>query len=223
MAFSDPPVRAVIFDYGGVLTTPGRVAIAAWTRAERIRPDTFSAVLKEWLSRTAPPGTPIHRLETGEMSVDAFNRVLAERLRTEDGGPVAPEGLLSRLFAHMDSDPAMLRLVSDLRDSGVRTALLSNSWGNHYPWHRLHGLFEHAVISGRTGLRKPDPRIYRLTLDRLGLPARHTVFVDDGAPNIETADDLGMRTVLHQTAEDTRTRLADLVPDLTPDPAKERR
>ncbi len=212
MAFGATPLHAVIFDYGGVLTTPGREAIAAWTHAERIRPETFSATLKEWLSRSAPAGTPIHRLETGELTAEEFNQVLAARLRTEDDGPVDPEGLLGRLFSYMQIDAEMLELVQGLRERGLRTALLSNSWGNNYPWERIRGLFEFAVISSEVGLRKPDSRIYRRTLDKLGLAPEQTVFVDDGAPNIEVAEQLGMHTILHRTAEQTRSRLTDLIP-----------
>ncbi|MEV0052389.1 HAD family phosphatase [Saccharopolyspora shandongensis] len=209
-----PEIRAAIFDYGGVLTTPGRTAIRAWTEHERIRPETFSAAIKEWLSRNAPAGTPIHQLETGEISADEFDRTLAKRLRTVDDGPVAPDGLMGRMFARMRSEPAMLDLVRRLRDCGVRTALLSNSWGNNYPWELLDGLFECTVISGEVGLRKPDPRIYELTLDRLGLTAGEAVFVDDGAPNVAAAERLGLHAVLHTDVAATLARLTELVPAL---------
>ncbi|GAA4864664.1 hypothetical protein GCM10025787_57990 [Saccharopolyspora rosea] len=211
MGSSDAGVRAVIFDYGGVLTTPGGAAIRAWTSAEGIDPATFSAALKDWLSREAPPGTPVHRLETGEISPEEFNRALAARLRSVDGGPVEPDGLVQRIFARMRSEPATLELVRLLRDNGVRTALLSNSWGNSYPWHLLDGLFETAVVSGEVGLRKPDPGIYQLTLRRLDLPADQAAFVDDGAPNIAAAEQLGLRAVLHTDPATTRARVAELV------------
>ncbi|MCX2729745.1 HAD family phosphatase [Saccharopolyspora sp. NFXS83] len=221
MVSSDPSIKAVIFDYGGVLTTQGRVAINAWTRAERIKPETFSAALKEWLSRSAPSGTPIHRLETGEISGAEFDRLLAARLHTVDDEPVAPDGLMARMFSYMRPDDAMHRLVADLREAGQRTALLSNSWGNNYPWDTLNGLFELAVISSEVGLRKPDPRIYELTLDRLGLRPQEAVFVDDGAPNIEAAEELGLRGVLHTDAAKTRAELGGLLPRLGPDIAEE--
>ncbi|MBE9375535.1 HAD family phosphatase [Saccharopolyspora sp. HNM0983] len=204
-------VQAVVFDYGGVLTNSGGSAIRAWTARERIDPDTFSAALKEWLSRDAPAGTPVHRLETGELSAEEFNRLLADRLRTVDGQPVAPDGLIQRMFAEMRLEPAMLDLVRRIRDSGVRTAMLSNSWGNAYPWDELSGLFEFAVVSAELGLRKPDERIYRHTLDRLGLAAPDVVLVDDGAPNTEAAQRLGLRTVLHTDPADTRDQLGDLL------------
>ncbi|RKT82115.1 putative hydrolase of the HAD superfamily [Saccharopolyspora antimicrobica] len=204
------PARAVIFDYGGVLTTSGRAALHGWIEQEGIRPETFSAAIKEWLSRDAPHGTPIHRLETGELGAEDFNRTLAQRLRSVDGSPVAPEGLLQRMFARMRSEPAMLDLVRDLRAGGVRTALLSNSWGNDYPWDLLDGLFDVAVISAEVRLRKPDPRIYRMALDQLELSAEQVVFVDDGAPNVDAARRLGMRTVLHTDPAETRAQVSAL-------------
>lgn len=203
-------VEAVVFDFGGVLTTSGREMIRAWTSAERIDPSTFSAAIKEWLSRRAPQGTPVHLLETGEMSMEEFNERLAARLRTVDGHQVAAEGLLGRLFAHNHVEQPMLDLVRTLRENGARTALLSNSWGAAYPWHVLEGLFECTVISGEVGLRKPDPRIYRLTLDKLGVEPQRAVFVDDARPNIEAAEALGMHAILHTDAPSTTAALAAL-------------
>ena len=216
MATSDAAIRAVLFDFGGVLTRPGRVAIEEFTRAEGIRPDTFSAALKAWLSRSAPDGTPLHRLERGELGVEDFERALASRLRTEDDGPVHPDGLLDRLFARWGTEPRMWELAREVRDAGIRTALLSNSWGNRYPREQLAELFELSVISSEVGLRKPEPAIYRLVLDRLDLPPEQTLLIDDGRPNIEAADQLGMRTVLHNGenggAERTRQQVAALLP-----------
>ncbi len=209
-----PTVRAVVFDYGGVLTTPTRDSINAWLTEERIRPELFSAALKEWLSRDAPAGTPVHLLETGELDADGFNEAMAARLRTLDDQPVAPDDLLGRLFARMRPEPAMLEVVRGLRERGIRTALLSNSWGNidAYPWEQLTGLFDSTVLSGQVGLRKPDPRIYWMSLDELDLPAEQTAFVDDGRPNVDAAHALGMHAVLHTGPAATRTRLAELLP-----------
>lgn len=207
-------IDAVIFNYGGVLTTPGRTAIQAWVREERIVPESFSAVLKEWLSRRAPRGTPIHRLETGELTAEEFNVLLADKLSTEDGRPVEPAGLLQRLFSHMRRNPGMHELVRQLRSCGIRTALLSNSWGNNYPWDELDDLFEFAVISAEVGMRKPDPDIYQLALQRLGIPPQRTVFVDDGRPNTEAAQHLGMHAILHTDNDTTRQQLGRLIPRL---------
>lgn len=211
----DPAVHAVVFDYGGVLTTPGRRAVESWTRAEGIEQESFSALLREWVGGEAAEGTPLHRLETGLLPIEEFNHLLAARLRNHhEQDPVEPEGLLQRLFSFMHPDEEALRLVAELRRTGLRTALLSNSWGNTYPWDQLDGLFEHAVVSGSVGLRKPDPRIYRLLLDRMDLLPENTVFVDDVRANVTAARGLGMHTVLHRDATHTGQALRELVGDL---------
>lgn len=208
-------VKAVIFDYGGVLTTPMRDSIAAWLEADGIRPESFTNALKEWLGRNAEPGTPIHRLETGELSVAEFDALLAARLTTYSGTPVDPAGVLRRLFAGMGTDEDMYLLLDDLKAAGLKVALLSNSWGNTYPRGRLAELMDEIVISGEVGLRKPDPAIYRLVLERLGVTGQEAVFVDDAEPNLAGARAVGLATVLHQDAADTRAELARLIPALT--------
>lgn len=221
MSRREPAIETVIFDYGGVLTVSGRTAIKSWTHAERIRPETFSAALKDWLGRDAEPGTPIHRLETGNLDIDGFNVLLAARLRTVDDEPVEPAGLLNRFFRFMAADDRMHDLVRGLRARGLRTALLSNSWGNTYPWDTIERLFDRTVISGDVGLRKPDERIYRLMLRRLGLTAPRTLFIDDATPNIETADRLGMHTILHRDADRTSRAISELLPEPSPDDRQE--
>src|SRR5665811_377552 len=129
-------VGVAVFDYGGVLTTPVRDSIAAWLDRDAIDPASFSRTLKAWLFRSAPDGTPIHRLETGELSTAEFDALLAAELVGKDGGTVAPVDLLKSLFAEMRPDPVVFDLVQDLKDAGVRVALLSNSWGNTYPRER---------------------------------------------------------------------------------------
>ncbi|MFE5586546.1 HAD family hydrolase [Kitasatospora sp. NPDC056531] len=211
-------VDAVVFDYGGVLTGPVRESIAAWLKADGIEPASFSRTLKAWLSRDAEQGTPVHRLETGELTVEQFDALLAAELTTVDGRAVDPVGVLVRLFAGMRPDPAMFELVGELRGLGIRVALLSNSWGNTYPRELIDGLLEPVVISGEVGLRKPLAPIYRLTLDLLGLPAGRVLFVDDAEPNVLGARAVGMPALLHTDAATTRAALAELVPGLRPRP-----
>ena len=207
-------VDAVVFDYGGVLTLPVRESIDAWLEADGIDPASFSRTLKAWLSRGAQDGTPIHRLETGELSVPEFDALLAAELATVDGRQVAPVGVLKRLFAGMQPDPAMFALVEDLRAADVRVGLLSNSWGNTYPRERIDALFDPVVISGEVGMRKPLSPIYELALERLGIPAGRVLFIDDAEPNILGARCVGLQALLHTDAVTTRAALAALIPDL---------
>lgn len=206
-------VDAVVFDFGGVLTVPVRNSTEQWLAGEGIVMDSYRAVMREWLVGDAALGSPVHRLETGELTEPEFERALAARLVTSNGAPVAADGLLARMFAGMVTDPAMLALIGDLREVGVRVGLLSNSWGNEYPAEVL-ALFDPVVISGEVGLRKPDPRIFQLVLGRLGLPAGRVAFVDDVPPNVAAAADLGIHAILHVDAMTTRAALLPLVPDL---------
>lgn len=211
-----PPVAAVVFDYGGVLTTPVRDSMAGWLGREGIDPASFSRTLAAWLSRGAPEGTPVHRLETGELGVEEFGRLLAAELTRYDGRPVDPVGVLDRLFADLAPDEQMYALVEQLRDLGVGVALLSNSWGGTYPRPRVDELFEPLVISSEVRLRKPHAAIFRLTVERLGLPPEQVLMLDDAEPNVAGARSAGLQALLHTDAADTRTRLAALVPGLAP-------
>jgi len=209
-------VGVAVFDYGGVLTTPVRDSIAAWLDRDSIDPASFSTTIKAWLSRSAPDDTPIRRLEIGELSTAEFDALLAEELIGKNGGAVAPEDLLKGLFAQMRPNPVMFDLVQDLKDAGIRVALLSNSWGNTYPRERIDALFDLVVISGEVGMRKPNPDIFTHTLDLLDARPDRVVFIDDAEPNTDGAARLGMHTILHTDPDTTRSKLARLVTALVP-------
>jgi HAD superfamily hydrolase (TIGR01509 family) len=104
----------------------------------------------------------------------------------------------------------MNALVMRARESGLRTALLSNSWGNSYPRDGWEDMFDAVVISGEVGLRKPDRAIFDFTLARLEVTATETVFVDDLEPNVEAARSLGMTAILHTAYDETAARLEEL-------------
>jgi putative hydrolase of the HAD superfamily len=211
-------VDAVLFDYGGVLTGPVRDSVRAWLAADGIETASYKRALEAWMAADAEDGTPVHRLETGELAAAEFEAALAAELRTVDGGRVDPAGVLSRLFAGMVPDAAMFALAEDLRDLGVRVGLLSNSWGNTYPRERIDELFSPVVISEEVGLRKPLAAIYELARDRLHVPAERVLFIDDTEPNVLGARRVGMQALLHVDARSTRAELARLVPDLDLDP-----
>jgi HAD superfamily hydrolase (TIGR01509 family) len=154
------------------------------------------------------PSSPVHALERGEISIQEFEHRLAAALK-ERGSVVEPEGLLGRVLgglAELRDD--MLGLVRRARHSGLRTALLSNSWGDdNYPEEEWEGAFDVVVISGRVGMRKPDAEIFLHTAHLLGVPPEQCVMVDDLAGNIRGAVDAGMVGVLHKTYEETAEEL----------------
>jgi putative hydrolase of the HAD superfamily len=204
-------IDAVVFDYGGVLTTPVHESIRAWLERDGIDPNSFSRTLKAWLSRSALEGTPIHRLETGELSILEFDTLLGAELVDVTGEPLPPMDLLKGMFADMRPDPVMFDLVRDLKNAGIRVALLSNSWGNTHPREQIDALFDPVVVSGEVGMRKPNPEIFTHVLDLLNVAPNRVVFVDDAEPNTDGARLLGIQTILHTEPETTRRELARLI------------
>jgi putative hydrolase of the HAD superfamily len=180
----------LIVDYGGVLTTDVFASFRAFCEAEGLPPDTV---------RDRFRGDPEARdllaaLETGALAVAEFEPRFAALLE------VRSERLIERLFGGMQPDAAMLDGVREVRRRGVRTGLLSNSWGDatSYDARLLRELFDAWVISSEVGLRKPDPGIYALAAERLGLEPAACVFVDDLPGNLKPARAIGMATVLHR-------------------------
>lgn len=205
-------LRALIVDYGGVLTSPLAECLASWADEDGVETAHFAQVLRDWLAEPVPAGQvhPVHALESGLIDPASFEQALAARLRTTDGRTPAAAGLLRRMFAGFRCAPAMTEVVAGARAAGLRTALLSNSWANDYPRARFAQLFDTVVISGEVGLRKPEAAIYRLTAERLGVPPRACVFVDDLQVNVRGAVAVGMIGVHHVDAEATRAELEAL-------------
>jgi len=202
---------ALIVDWGGVLTGSLSQVMETWTTAEGISTEHFATVMRQWFGREGELESlinPVHTLERGELEVADFEQHLAEALTAVAGRPVAAPGLLQRLFGHFEHAPAMNALVVRAKQLGIRTALLSNSWGNSYPDHLFDGMFDAIVISGEVGLRKPEPEIYHHTLGLLDMQAHECVFVDDLQVNVEAAVRLGLIGVHHQDYSSTAGELS---------------
>lgn len=209
-----PAIKALIFDYGGVLTSPLLETTDSWLDTDGIDPESFRTAMRDWLGLaygSDAADSPVHALERGEVDVPEFERQLAERLTTVDGRPVEAEGLLTRMFSGFGWEPTMAEALRHARAAGFSTALLSNSWGLDYPREKWDELFDAVVISGEVGMRKPEPRIYHLAAERLGLAPENCVFVDDLAPNIRGAAEVGMVGVHHVTPQQTLEELEALL------------
>jgi len=211
-----PEIRAVIMDWGGVLTQPIRDTVLEWITADKIDWDTYVAVVMPWLSdayshQIPASENPVHALERGECTVADFERMLAERLVTTNGQKVIPHGLLTRMLSASRPVPAMYEALRDLRHRGIRTALLSNSWGDiGYPRQDFPALFDAVVISGEVGMRKPEPRIFLHTAELLDLNPADCVFIDDLESNVTAAVGCGMTGMHHTDPADTVARLTQL-------------
>jgi epoxide hydrolase-like predicted phosphatase len=182
--------RGLIVDYGGVLTTSPFASFEAFCAVEGLEPET----VRTWF-RDDPQGRDLlARLETGRMTAAEFEPAFAALLEVES------ERLLHRMFGGMAPDGAMIDGLRKIRGDGVRMGLLSNSVGEAAVYDRelLAELFDAAVISSEVGLRKPEPAIYELAAQRLGLEPVVCVYVDDIGGNLKPARALGMATVLHR-------------------------
>jgi epoxide hydrolase-like predicted phosphatase len=207
--------RGVITDWGGVLTTPILTTVQAWIEADGIDWGSYRAVMSAWLSDAYGPNgspNPFHALERGECSGAEFEKLLAARLSLVDGGAVAAEGLLQRMFAASTRVPAMYNVIRALRGAGLRTALLSNSWGcDEYPRADFPALFDTVVISGECGMRKPEEEIFLHTARGLGLEPHECVFIDDIEANVAAAVACGMTGMHHTEAAATAAALQGLL------------
>ena len=196
------PRRGLLVDFGGVLTTDVMASLADFCAAEGIETATVAALFRD----DPDARDAVADVELGRITPDEFERRLAGWLGLD------ADRLIERMLASAVADDAMLDAVIAARGAGVRTGLLSNSWGGTlYDRSRWPELFDAVVVSAEVGLRKPDPAIYLLAAERLGLAADACVFVDDLAPNLPPARDLGLATIHHRDAVATIEQLEELL------------
>jgi epoxide hydrolase-like predicted phosphatase len=193
----------LLLDWGGVMTTNLFGSFADFCQAEGIDREALAQAF-----RSSPDAQELlFAFEEGRIDEVSFEPRLAALL----GIPDRHEGMLGRLFAGSAIDEVMVAAVRSARGAGIRTGLISNSWGtNFYPRPLLGELFDGVVISGEVGMRKPAARIYELGADAIGLPPNACVFVDDLPFNLPPAQELGMRTIRHRDAVDTIEQLQEL-------------
>jgi putative hydrolase of the HAD superfamily len=187
--------RGLLVDWGGVMTTNLLASFSEFCRAEGLDPSALAGAF-----RSSPEARELlFAFEEGRIEDAEFELGLAQLL-----GVAAAEGLIDRLFAGSTLEQSMVTAVRAARRAGVRTGLISNSWGtNRYPYDLLDELFEGVVLSGDVGVRKPAPRIYELGAEAIDLAPSECVFVDDLPFNLPPAENMGMATVHHTGAQTT--------------------
>ncbi|MGW4770810.1 HAD family hydrolase [Nocardia sp. NPDC004278] len=193
---------AVLFDFGGVLTTAVLTAFAE-----------FGAELGDsrlplrLLTRDPESSALLVDHEEGRIGQCAFEEGFARRLRAH-GADIEAVGLVDRIQSRLHPDPAMIRLVADVRAAGYRVGLLSNSLGDDcYSGFDLPTMFDAVTISAEIGVRKPSRRAYLIGCERLGAAPEQTIMVDDLEQNITAAELLGLGGIVHRDAESTAARL----------------
>ncbi len=193
----------LLVDFGGVLTTNVFDAFRVFCAGEGLQPDAARDAFRD----DPHARQLLFDLEIGALEEAAFDAAFAQVLGVADATDLG-----RRLFAAAAPDEAMLAAVAAFRARGVRTGLISNSWGTAlYDRPRLTELFDALVISGEEGIRKPDPAIYALGAERLGLEPADCVFVDDLGGNLKPARAMGMATVHHTDTAQTIAQLEELL------------
>jgi putative hydrolase of the HAD superfamily len=191
-------IEAVISDFGGVMTTP--LSESFWKASEEagVPVDALRRAMGVLAEREPEP--PLFALERGQISEGVFLDKLADGLAEVLERRVSLDGYAHRLMAAMQPNEPLLAYYRALkRDRGIRIAVLTNNVREWQPlWReplRIDELAELVVDSSFVGMRKPEPGIYELTLERLGLPPDACVFVDDLEINLPPARALGVHTV----------------------------
>jgi epoxide hydrolase-like predicted phosphatase len=213
------PYRALLVDYGGVLTTSVTTSFAMFCVSTGVDPARLKALLgaayagrpaQEDPAADAGPGL-VEALETGAMPTEEFDRRLAAVLSEGLDPPLDPSNLTARMLGGIRPDERMIAAVRRARSAGIRTGLISNTWNLEASPSASLDLFDVRVLSGEEGVRKPDPEIYRRAARKLGVDPAECVFVDDLPSNVEGARAVGMAGVLHRDAAITIPKLESLL------------
>jgi putative hydrolase of the HAD superfamily len=206
-------VRCVVSDFGGVLTTPLLHAFAAIQEHWGVPVEALGRAMAE--AERTDGRHPLYELETGRMTEAAFIASLEAGVAAQLGRPVSLHDFSERYFAALRPNDELFAYYRSLRGRGIRMALLTNNVREWEPrWRAMlpvDEVFELVVDSAFVGVRKPDARIYELTLERLGLPAAACAFVDDMERNVTAAAALGMRGVRHDETPATIAALNGLL------------
>ncbi|HWE32809.1 MAG TPA: HAD family phosphatase [Solirubrobacteraceae bacterium] len=194
-------ITGVISDFGGVLTSPLLDTFTAFGEAYGIWPEQLGNAFVGLMERNG--ANPIFELETGRMTESQFLRSLGAELTEQLGRPVEMAGFGEHFFEHLQPNEQMIEYMRELRERGYKLAICTNNvrewearWRAMLP---VDEIFEVIIDSGFVGMRKPEPQIYELTLERLGVDAAQALLIDDVELNCQGARDVGIAAVWFQS------------------------
>jgi putative hydrolase of the HAD superfamily len=197
MAENGSGIEVVISDFGGVMTTPLVQSFMAFQDQTGISGETLGRAMQA--AAEANGENPLFEMERGEITEVAFLETLTDSLEPLLGHRPEMHRFKEIYFEALEPNAEMIELMRELKASGYRMAMLTNNVREWEPLWRtmlpVDEIFETVVDSGFVGCRKPESRIYALTLERLGTPAASCLFVDDVEVNCEGARRAGMRAV----------------------------
>jgi putative hydrolase of the HAD superfamily len=201
--------QAVIFDLGGVVLGSPLHAIADYEREIGLPSNSINRVVMD----TAPAGA-WSRLERGELSMEAFYQAFDQDC-VDAGHTISARAMMERIALSAGPRPAMLEAVTRIKRRGLSVAALTNNWASEDSATRSHNdvrdHFDVFIESSVEGLRKPDPKIYRLACDRVSVTPDRAIFLDDIGANLKPARALGMTTIKVVTPEAALSELSRLL------------
>jgi putative hydrolase of the HAD superfamily len=207
-------IKGVVSDFGGVLTTPLMSAFMALQDGIGITPEHFGTALRAITEEDGE--NPLYLMERGEMAEVNFLSRLGKGLEPVVGHKPEMHRFRELFIGTLEPNPPMIELMRELKARGLRMAMLTNNVKEWEPiWRAMlpvDEIFELVVDSAFVGCRKPEAKIYELTLERFGLPAEACVFLDDLLPNCEAATALGMHAVHFRDNEQAMAELRTALP-----------
>ncbi len=209
------PIEAVISDFGGVLTSPLMQSFAALQDSSGITPQALGTAMAAITERDG--AHPLFELETGRLSEARFLSALELELSAQLGRDVKLDRFGERYLEHLHPNEPLIDHMRTLRARGYKLAICTN---NVREWERLwraklpvDEIFDVVVDSAFVGFRKPERRIYEITLERLGVAPGSALFIDDLEINCQAASELGIAAVwfrsTEQAIEEIEAALAD--------------
>ncbi|MDQ6607960.1 MAG: HAD family phosphatase [Actinomycetota bacterium] len=198
-----PAIEAIISDFGGVLTTPLLDSFLAFERTAGVSPQAFGQAMMVIAERDG--ANPLYELETGRMSAAAFLESLGLELSRQLEREIDMSGFGEHYFSHLHPNQTMIDYLREVRGRGYRMALCTNNVREWDPLWRaklpVDEIFDVVVDSGFVGTRKPERRIYELTLERLEVPAAAALLIDDIEVNCTAARELGLQAVWFRSTD----------------------
>ena len=222
-------IRAVIFDVGGVIQESPLVFVRDYESRNHLPQGFIAGIVGNYAAR---PDGAWQRLERGELLLDEFCRIFDSEIANL-GYSVSTAAMMLEMADYVVARPRMLEAVRRIRAHGIKTAALTNNWlmdEKDDEREALKGRFDAFIESSRTGLRKPDPRIYELTCEALGVLPGEAAFLDDIGANLKTAARLGMLTIKVTNPDEALRELGEAIgidlidpPPAGPGPGEETR
>jgi putative hydrolase of the HAD superfamily len=196
-------VEAIVCDFGGVLTTPLIQSFMAFQDETGISTEALGLAMQA--ATEANGDNPLFEMERGEITEVAFLEQLTDCLEPLLGHRPEMHRFKEIYFEALQPNPPMIELMRELKGEGYQMAMLTNNVREWEPLWRsmlpVDEIFETVVDSAFVGCRKPESKIYRLTMDRIERRPESCLFVDDVLVNCEGARKAGLGAVHFQSNE----------------------